>query len=86
MNSRCRGATSERIPIISGVPRGSVLGSLLFILYNSEMFELVENKLFAYADDSTLLVVVCKPADRSAVAASLTDTWLGFGSDAISGT
>ena len=56
------------IPIISGVPRGSVLGPLLFILYTSEMFE---NRLFAYADDSTLLVVVRKPADRPAVAVSL---------------
>ena len=35
------------------------------------MFELVENRLFAYADDSTLLAVVRKPADRPAVAASL---------------
>ena len=51
--------------------RGSVLGPLLFILYTSEMFELVENRLFAYADDSTLLAVVRKPADRPIVAASL---------------
>ena len=35
------------------------------------MFELVENTLFAYADDSTLLAVVRKPADRPAVAAAL---------------
>ena len=63
------GAASEWIPIITGVPRGSVLGPLLFILYTSEMFELVENGLFAY--DSTLLAVVRKPADRPAVAASL---------------
>ena len=65
------GAASEWIPIISGMPQGSVLGPLLFILYTSEMFELVENRLFAYADDSTLLSVVLKPADRPAVAASL---------------
>ena len=45
------GATSEWIPIVSGVPQGSVLGSLLFILYTSEMFELVENTLNAYVDD-----------------------------------
>ena len=32
----------EWIPIISGGPQGSVLGPLLFILYTSEMFELVE--------------------------------------------
>ena len=47
-----------------------MLGPLLFIIYTSEMFELVENRLFAYADDSTLLAVVRKPADRLAVAAS----------------
>ena len=32
------------------------------------MFELAENRLYAYADDSTLLVVVRKPADRPAAA------------------
>ena len=47
------------------------MGPLPFIIYTSGMFELVENRLFAYADDSTLLVVVRKPADRPAIAASL---------------
>ena len=64
-------ATGEWISVVSGVPQGSVVGPLLFIYYTSEMFELVENKLNAYADDSTLLAVVRKPADRPAVAASL---------------
>ena len=49
----------------------SVLITLLFILYISEMFEMVENTLYAYEDYSTLLAVVCKPADRPAVAAFL---------------
>ena len=35
------------------------------------MFELVANRLFAYAEDSTLLAVVHKKAGRPAVAASL---------------
>ena len=35
------------------------------------MFELVENRLYASADDSTLVAVVRNPADRPAVAASL---------------
>ena len=39
--------------------------------YASEMFKLIENRLFAYADDSTLMAVVRKSADRPAVAASL---------------
>ena len=75
--SKCRqkvvvdGATSEWVPIVSGVPQGSELCALRFILYTSEMFELVENRLYAYADDSTLLPVVRQPADRPAVAATL---------------
>ena len=64
-------AASEWIPIISGMPQGSVVGPLLFIQYTREMFEPVENRLFAYTDDSTLLAVVRKPTDRPAVAASL---------------
>ena len=40
------GATSEWIPIVSGVPQVSVLGPLLLILYSSEMFELVEKTIF----------------------------------------
>ena len=35
------------------------------------MFELVENRQYAYADRYKLLVVVRKPGDRPAVAASL---------------
>ena len=48
-----------------------MLGLLLVIIFTSEMFELVETRLFSYADDSTLLAAVHKPADRPAVAASL---------------
>ena len=49
----------------------SVGFSSIYSIYTSEMFELVENRLFAYADESTLLAVVRKPEDRPAVAASL---------------
>ena len=70
---------SEWIPIVSGVPQGSVLGPLLFILYTSYMLEQVENRLYAYADDSTLLAVVRKSAGRPAVAASVNrDLAIGF--------
>ena len=48
-----------------------MLGPLRFILYTSEMFELVENRLYVNSNDNTLLAVVRKPADRPAVAASL---------------
>ena len=53
------------------MPHGSVLGSLLFILFTSELFSILENKLISYADDSTLMAVVPSPGVRVAVAESL---------------
>ena len=34
------------------------MGPLLFLLYTTELFYILENKLIGYADDSTLLYVV----------------------------
>ena len=51
--------------------RASVLGPLLFLLYTSEVFSILENKLIVYADDSTSMAVVPSPGVRVAVAESL---------------
>ena len=45
----CRKLVAE-----SGVPDGSVLDALLFILSTSELFSILEMKSTGYADDSTL--------------------------------
>ena len=52
------GCRSKLVNIVSGVPQGSVLGPLLFLLYTSELFSTLENKLIGYADDSTLMAAV----------------------------
>ena len=72
------GNSSPTAGMPQGVPQGSLLSPLLFILYSSEMFELVENGLYAYAYDSTLLAVVRQQADRPAVAASLNKDLAGI--------
>ena len=46
------------------------MGPLLFLLYTSELFSVLENKLIGYADDSTLIAVVPSPGLRVAVAES----------------
>ena len=64
------GCRSKLINVVSGVPQVSVLGSLLFLLYTSELFTILENKLISYANDSTLAVVP-SPGLTVAVAESL---------------
>ena len=44
---------------------------LLYLLYSSELFSILENKLIGYADDPTLMAVVSSPGVRVAVAESL---------------
>ena len=52
------GCRSKVINVVSGVPQGSVLFPLFFLLYTSELFSILENKLIGYEDDSTLLSIV----------------------------
>ena len=65
------GCQSKLVNVVSGVPQGSALGPLLFLLYTSELFSILENKLIGYADDSTLMAVVPSSGVRVAVAESL---------------
>ena len=46
------------------------MGPLFFLLYTSELFSILENKLIGYADDSTLMAVVSSPGVRVAVVES----------------
>ena len=54
------GCLSKLVNFVSGVLQGSVLGMLLFFVFTSELFSILENKLIGYADDSTLMAL-CLP-------------------------
>ena len=70
------GCRSKLVNAVSGVPQGSVLGPLLFLLYTSTLFSFLENKVISYADHSTLIAVVPSPDVRVTITESLIH---GFG-------
>ena len=65
------GCWSKLVDVVSGVPQGSVLSPLLFLLYTSELISILENRLIGYDDDATLMVFVPSPGVRVNVAESL---------------
>ena len=51
-----QGISSESGKVISGVPQGTVLGPILFILYINDITEVIRNaSVMIFADDSKLI-------------------------------
>ena len=60
------GVESEFVQVISGVPQGSVLGTLLFLTYINDVASIklsVNTKLSLYADDMLLYKVITSSED-----------------------
>ena len=55
------GLSSDYSSIDSGVPQGSVLGPLLFLIYINDLENIKSNVIF-FADDTMLFSVVNNPA------------------------
>jgi hypothetical protein len=67
---RLGAASSETLPLLSGVPQRSVLGTLLFVLYTVDLIELICSQGLCphlYTDD-TQLYGSCRPGHTSSLA------------------
>jgi hypothetical protein len=65
------GQTSDWERISSGVPQGSVLGPLLFLIYINDITDDLETCPFIFADDTTLLDVIDNPISSAEIEKSL---------------
>ena len=59
-----RGVMSEELDVWSGVPQGSVLGPLLFLIYINDLLDGITSKGKLFADDSKLFRSVKNRSDR----------------------
>ena len=53
-----RGSFSDRIKVLSGVPQGSVLGPLLFLLFVNDLPDWITNSMRMFADDVKIWNVI----------------------------
>ena len=52
---------SSWAPVENGIPQGSILGPLLFLVYTNDIVDNIENDINLYADDTSLLSISDNP-------------------------
>ena len=51
-------AINSQLSIVAGVPRGSILGPLLFIMFINDIVKEIHSNIRLFADDTSLYIIV----------------------------
>ena len=71
------GESSSEIPVNSGVPQGSVLGPLLFLLFINALLENIHSQMRLFADDTAIYITINNHSDSDTLQQDLDtlQTW-----------